>query len=387
MFGVSCESLVMEVWCYRIEGGNVLINLHVKKVVVSLVLLATLTLLLIHTQNAHAVEWTTLEKTSRFLENVIGLDMTRYEVSGGTDIATGFVTYNLKSGESIVEVLTRFRNGVLVYCNVNPLDGLTPFYSQQPSVNLLDAAEELIQRYHDYSNAPYLQVMRDMLDTMTEVKPENLTWSDVTFRISLDDDFTYVEWIQTVNGIEIRRNRLQLSFLDGAFYSFQDDWDLYSIGTTELKVSREEAIRIAREQAENYSWRLAGADNTRVTDFTILDSPVSAEWSMQIRDSNTLYPWWDVRLYLDKVYEGNVYAIQVTLWGDTGEVTHVQAISHMGAPPNQEPTTPTNEPPSDTQQETDFAGNVPAIAVTASIAATVALAAVVEVIKKRRKSN
>jgi hypothetical protein len=229
--------------------------------------------------------------------------------------------------------------------------------------------------------------MQDMLNTVTEMKPMNVTWGDVTLRIRFDEGFTYVDWIPIVNGVEISRNRMNLRFLGGVFKSFQDNWNLYNIGTTELKVSREEAIRIAKEHAKSYSWRLAGADDTTITGFTILDSPVSAEWSMEIRENNTLYPWWNIYLYLDKVYEGNVYAIQVTLWGDTGEVTHIQAISHMGTSPNQSPTTPTTEPPSSTQpqQGTDSAVNVPVIAATASVAAIIAVATAAVVIKRRRK--
>jgi hypothetical protein len=51
---------------------------------------------------------------------------------------------------------------------------------------------------------------------------------------------------------------------------------------------------------------------------------------MQPRENNTLYPWWDIRLYLDKLYLSMVSGFQVTLWADTGKITHIETISVGG---------------------------------------------------------
>jgi len=48
-------------------------------------------------------------------------------------------------------------------------------------------------------------------------------------------------------------------------------------------------------------------------------------------DPLTLYPLWRIRLYLDKLYPGNVYGIYVMLWADTGEIYKVQEMMLMGS--------------------------------------------------------
>ena len=164
----------------------------------------------------------------------------------------------------------------------------------------------------------------------TEVKGSiNL---DGTGRASIktNEPFTHIDWIYTVNGTDVPRKGIGFKFEDGSFANFGNGWDLYTVCSADLKVSRDDAIRIAREHAQSYSWKVG---NTTVSDFTILDSPVNAESSMQPREDNTLYPWWNIQLYLDKVYPGMIGSIQVGLWADTGEITNIEAISAGGLPP------------------------------------------------------
>ncbi|NLE05647.1 MAG: hypothetical protein GX638_12730 [Crenarchaeota archaeon] len=55
---------------------------------------------------------------------------------------------------------------------------------------------------------------------------------------------------------------------------------------------------------------------------------------MQSRDDSTLYPFWRVELYLDKVYAGGVGSIAVGIWADTGEIRYCNALSYGGPVPS-----------------------------------------------------
>ena len=47
----------------------------------------------------------------------------------------------------------------------------------------------------------------------------------------------------------------------------------------------------------------------------------------------TLYPGWRVKLYLDKLYPGNVYGLNIGIWADTGEVNDISTLmSALGYP-------------------------------------------------------
>ncbi|MDR2700378.1 MAG: hypothetical protein LBC12_06195 [Nitrososphaerota archaeon] len=159
--------------------------------------------------------------------------------------------------------------------------------------------------------------------------------------ISINEPFIYVKGIYTVNGIDVTRKGLAFTFINNQPYLFGNNWDTYSVGTEDVKLSQTVAIGIAKEYAYGYSW---GVGDVVVSDFIILDSPVDAEFHMEPREDNALYPCWNIQLHLDKTYLGNVVGIQVWLWDDTKEVAHISAIA-VGTDFPYESITPSTENP------------------------------------------
>jgi len=289
---------------------------------------------------------TAKENAVSFLADVVGLDMAKYNTTvvvynsypaDTNGVVAAHANYRLESAEGKVEVSCQFRNNALVSLGMNRLGDSSILYAQPQPTDLLSRAKGLIQRYQDYSGAAYLQTMNDLLSTVTELKPMNATSGNVKLIIKINEPFTHIDWIYTVNGTDVPRKVIGFKFEDGSFANFGNGWDLYTVGSTDMKLSRDDAIRIARQHAQSYSWKVG---NTTVSKFTILDSPVNAENSMQPRGDNMLYPWWNIQLYLDKTYPGMIGSIQVGLWADTGEITNIEAIS-TGGPPPEDSTDPT----------------------------------------------
>ena len=108
---------------------------------------------------------------------------------------------------------------------------------------------------------------------------------------------------------------------------FCDYWNCYTVGNADVKFDREAAIQVAKEHAQNHSYNIG---DTTVSDFTILDEYITAELMMQERGNYEVYPWWEIRLPLDKAYLGAITEIRVLMWADTGEVTYVEAIRGGG---------------------------------------------------------
>ena len=121
-----------------------------------------------------------------------------------------------------------------------------------------------------------------------------------------------------------------LGFANGCFEGFSDNWNQYQVGSTDVKISKEEAIQIAKAAAYNSTFVV---DNKVVTpNYTILGNPVLTTLTLQPKADNKLYPLWEIKLALDRVILGSTGGFQVMLWGDTGEVTFVTSTGMLGLP-------------------------------------------------------
>jgi hypothetical protein len=97
------------------------------------------------------------------------------------------------------------------------------------------------------------------------------------------------------------------------------------VGSTELNVSKEEAIHIAMDYAKDYTWTVNGEI---INNFTLVEEYASAElWPHSREDPLALIPYWYVTMPLDRIYPEQVDRIAVGLWADTGEVSICQSLS------------------------------------------------------------
>jgi hypothetical protein len=130
----------------------------------------------------------------------------------------------------------------------------------------------------------------------------------------------------TMDGMAFAGKKVHVAFQNNVIMELSDDWFLYDIGDAQVNVSQDQAIQIAKNAVQGYTVNVNG---TPITDFGVLDSPVSAEFYPHTRPdvSLTLYPYWYVTLHLDKTYPGGFTVIAVGVWADTGEVANIQALS------------------------------------------------------------
>jgi hypothetical protein len=114
-------------------------------------------------------------------------------------------------------------------------------------------------------------------------------------------------------------------FQNNILQALYDDWYFYAVGNTQVNVSKDQAIQIARNAAKDFEWK---ADGETVSNFNVLSEPVSALFFPHARtDQLVLFPYWYITLYLDREYPGGVNSIAVGVWADTGEVANIQALS------------------------------------------------------------
>ena len=183
----------------------------------------------------------------------------------------------------------------------------------------------------------------------------------------------------TVNGADSPKS-VNIQFRDGALTAFSNGWKFFSVGNENVRISREEAISIAREQA----------NNATTTPLKYADRPVRADLHLQPREPFTLYPFWFVELPLNYP-NSTVTGWQVGIWADTGKIAYSHPTGIMGSIPNTDsfPSAPTSTPliPSSSPPVQESNENQPitmyVIAVSAILSIIVAVAVVA--VKRRLK--
>ncbi|MCW4045829.1 MAG: hypothetical protein NWE94_09980, partial [Candidatus Bathyarchaeota archaeon] len=148
------------------------------------------------------------------------------------------------------------------------------------------------------------------------------------------DNCTLFKWYYTANGATAPYTKfVSMIFKDGFLAFFIDNWDLYSIGSTSVNLSKDEAVAIALDAARKHTWPMQldedaldarNFNEKRSVPWTVLtfDGSLDADKSRS-GDVLELYPVWRVGLVLNKVY-GELYGIEVDIWADIKEVRSVK---------------------------------------------------------------
>ena len=267
----------------------------------------------------------------RFLIDVAKLDTSQYQVEVYIDNLSGpnydkTLKFNFSSTESKVDALFLFKDNSFFWCTINPVKG-SPVFFPPKSSDVLSTAKDTLDELQEYSATKYLPVMRSMLDRVTELINSKITNADFTQEIAVSGNTVRISWEPMANGLSNPQNKLTLEFQNGNLGFFCNYLGLFDIGNVDVKVSEQEAIKIALEHARNYSWETS---NETISNVNVLDKPVIANLSLQNRENNTLYPYWNVWLPLDKMYPGGITAFHVTIWADTGEVEFISPIGYGG---------------------------------------------------------
>ncbi len=265
-----------------------------------------------------------------FLEDVIQFDTGKYQATLLSDtlehrsdlggVAEENLRYSLIDSESQIDVILRFRNQKL--SRYACLFEGSPVYSQPQPYTILDAAKGLMNRFNSFEDTSYLQDMRAMLDSIEETDNAEIVEGNIKLTVSISGSNAEFLWQYTENGVDFSPKSVSLIYENGVLKELTDGYFLFTIETTQVAIANEEeAIAIARNAVEDFTWT---ADGVVVSDFTILTEPVLTTFHPTLRTSGlALVPYWEVRFYLDKVYAGGVNRIDVGVWADTGEVRRI----------------------------------------------------------------
>ena len=311
-----------------------------------LVLVCLLLLLMVSVAPGICFEVSDLkDKAWRFITDVLMLDTAKYNVSvrvleAPTQLGAPpqwlHIDYMFRAEESKLDISFLFKNGCLTSCRIRFLEGTTPIFAGKMPKAALERAKVILYRYERCFGTKHVEPMRKMLDEVTTLQNMTKIKGNMKFQTMVRHGITYIDWEYVENGIKFRQKATGFVF-GPTTWQFFDQWEIYRVGSAELKVSREDAVRIAKEACKNFTYTV---DNGRVVvgNFTILDEPLYVKLATDYRgnDYYTLYPFWQVFLCLDRVYPGGITGLRVNIWADTGEVIGICPTGSLAPPPTQD---------------------------------------------------
>jgi len=292
--------------------------------------------------STQASELTTPQKGLNILQEVFGLKLEKYTITtqennpefpwfGDTQLED--ISYILTSKESKLHINLFFTNGNLYSLYVFENQGVSEL---KQATNNLASAQTFLTTYQKYSTNPLFGELKASLDTIDVDKNYTKTTNDKVLEITVYENTnkTVFKWYYTTNGATAPYTKvISLSFTDGYITSFNSKWDLYPIGSTEVTLSREDAIEVALETAKHHNWTVPiGAD---VFDPLRFNPTQSISWISLNFDGSRgadnprsknileLYPVWLVGIVFNEAF-GELYGVEVAIWADTHEVRSVR---------------------------------------------------------------
>jgi hypothetical protein len=291
----------------------------------------------VKSQNQQILLWSSAERAMTIIRDVVQIDVAKYQMTllsrtvedrsdlGG--VVEELLKYSLTNNESKFDLVLRFRNNHFSFYQLSLIEGFPPYapvYVRSKLTDILETTRGLIERYKSSTSEPYLEEVSMLLASANETNNEQ-TLGNTKLRMTIDGDNAEVLLLYTANGVDFSAKSLRLVFQNHVLQELSDDWFLYKVGSTQVNVSKEQAIQIARNAAKDFEWNASGV---QVSNFDVLNEPVSALFFPHPRtEPLTLVPYWYITLYLDREYPGEVSSITVGVWADTGEVANIQALS------------------------------------------------------------
>lgn len=286
-------------------------------------------------QNQQLLSWGIgTSKVATVLHDVAQIDTTKYKTTLLSDTieyrsdigaAEEVLRYSLTSSESNLDAILRFRNNHFSRYQLNPIES-SPILTQLQPSDLLENAKAALNRYKTYTGDSYIDEMSSLLATLTKTENTEITQGNLKLKVTVsgagNGEF---QWLYTESGIDYPSKSLDMIFENRLLTEMTDGYFLFTVGSTNLAISHDQAISIAKNYAKTLTWNI---DGKPVTGFNVLDTPVSAELAPHPRTGSTgLIPYWYIVMRLDRVYSGGINTLTVGIYADTGQVAHVQMLS------------------------------------------------------------
>ena len=277
------------------------------------------------------------DKVLNFFKNVTKLDTSIYTVSMDTNdivrrtdlggISEENMKYTLEDSHlNNIAIDLRFRNNHFSRYDLHMTESTPSFVQPQPN-DVLQNAKFTLARYRDYAGDDYLTKMSNMLDSVSRVENyKEVIDGNLKLIIYTDAGTVRFAWSHIENGIDFQTTKgLQMVFQNNILTTMTDGYFQYTVGNTDLAISKEQAIDLAKNHVKTLTYNIEGQP---VSGFTVQNEPLSVQMVPHTRgNSVALYPYWYVELNLNQIYAGGRNVVTVGIYADTSQIADVQMLS------------------------------------------------------------
>jgi DNA-binding transcriptional ArsR family regulator len=286
-------------------------------------------------QTQQLMSWGTgTDKAISFIRNVLRINITAYSASLLSDtvnfrpdlgsVLEEKLKYSLTCNTSEVDITLRFRNNHLSQYQLF-VDVGSPIYLDPPSTDSLTYVRNFLTRYQTYSGEAYLGDMITLMGVVNETNSNSTTLNHTKLSTSGTIANGYDILMYTENGLDFTAKSLWFQFQNRQLTQFTDGWFLFTIGSTQVDISQPQAVLIAENAAEHFTW---ASEGTVVNNFSLVPSGVSVSFSPHPRnESSALIPLYYIVFPLDKTYAGQIASIGVEVWADNGQVGTIYPLA------------------------------------------------------------
>jgi hypothetical protein len=286
---------------------------------------------LVYTQsvNPPTTQLSSQEKALIVIRDILGLNFEKYTPKLNNNFTYNSIKYNglleediaytMEANDSKVFIVVSFVNNSLNYIDLSNLNGSTPIhYTQQLSSDPITATRTVLSRLQRFTGDPIMGKMQNFIGEVSDINAANVSVGNFKCQVlihSMPINRSYaakgisIYFMYSFNDTDSPKS-ISIHFQDGVLKTVANTWNLFKIGSQDIKITKEQAIEIAKAQANN--------STSAPFNFTSI-RPIITELHMAVRGNLTLYPLWSVELPLD--YPGaSVNGWHTTIWADTGEV-------------------------------------------------------------------
>jgi hypothetical protein len=274
------------------------------------------------------------DKVANFLQNITKIDTTNYTISllsntmqwrldfGG--VVEELIQCSLTSSRSNLNIGFRFRDNHFSRYELVMIES-SPIFTQSLPNDVLQNAKGILARYKAYSGDAYLTNMSNLLATVDAINSTVVTQGNMKLQITVSGGAVVFLWMYTEDGIDYQAKGLQMVFQDNVLTTMTDGYFLFTVGSTNMVTSRDQAVNIARSYVKTLTWTIGGQ---QVSGFSVVDQPLSVQLVPHTRgNSVALIPYWYVEMSLNKIYSGGINVVAIGIYADTGQVADVQMLS------------------------------------------------------------
>jgi hypothetical protein len=276
-----------------------------------------------------------------FLNQVAGIETTNYNVtkfqineakalgSQKTQTSISAIISNSQENLSIAMVLIE---GKVRFYDLNLINGSLEGTALTVA-DSLNLARNAINKYQINFNASYCdgydQLIPQTVQTdTTTIERENTVLTVQTYK-NINDQMKYAElcWYNKIGNTINAAQSIQATVAKtGILTSFADNQGVYKIATTNVAITKENALSIAMAFINAYA-----TENGRT--IKAIDSQLTyvSDINGTRGDSFLLYPQWTISANLDESNANGIYGYVVLLWADSG------AVRHQGVQGNYQP--------------------------------------------------